>query len=281
MKKFILGFIIGALLFSFAGVFAAVELNVIPNPFPVLIDGVKTEIEGYNINGSTYLKLRDFEKAGLGIDFVDKQVVITTKKEIVGEIAKEVDNVEEVELLESIGDITKHDNGEETFVCSGAKYITGPSLYSLIYKTKKYRLHANDKISRIIDLETNKTILDNIPFKFFKHEGDNIFVCYEYNYYLNIILPLNVTAKIILGKVALYEINGKEYSELSDLAWHINSKYPGYSLNSNNRTNEISLTMPNNEIINNIPYITVKQQKYIEKDYFFNKLLPLIEQEAE
>lgn len=181
MKKFVSGFIIGALLFSFAGVFAALELNVIPNPFPVLIDGVKTEIEGYNINGSTYLKLRDFEKAGLGIDFVDKQVVITTKKNV--KVGK---NMDEVELISAIP-----------------------------------------------------------------------------------------------GEARVYSINEKEYYEYGDLAGITYSKYQGFSLNSDYRTEEIFLVMPGNKRVHDIPYITVNNYNYIEKDYYINTILPLIEQEAE
>lgn len=77
MKKFFAGLIIGLLL-SGGVVFAADALNVKPNPFPVLIDGAKANVTGYNINGSTYLKLRDFEKAGLGVDFHNNQILVAT-----------------------------------------------------------------------------------------------------------------------------------------------------------------------------------------------------------
>ena len=50
MKKFIIGFIVGALMFSIIPVMAQEGLTVVPNPFPVVIDGVVTEVEGYNLN---------------------------------------------------------------------------------------------------------------------------------------------------------------------------------------------------------------------------------------
>jgi len=98
MKKFVSGLIAGVIVTVAVTAFAADTLKVVPNPFPVLIDGVKTEVEGYNINGSTYLKLRDFEKVGLGVDFKDNQIIITTKQEVIeSESAKkEGDAVSEI-----------------------------------------------------------------------------------------------------------------------------------------------------------------------------------------
>lgn len=82
MKKFISGFLIGILITLSITTFAAVELNVAPNPFDVLIDGKTADIQGYNINGSTYLKLSDFVEAGLGVNFnkATKQIEIVTTK---------------------------------------------------------------------------------------------------------------------------------------------------------------------------------------------------------
>ena len=37
-------------------------LKVTANPYPVLINGTKTDISGYNINGGTYLKLIDLKR---------------------------------------------------------------------------------------------------------------------------------------------------------------------------------------------------------------------------
>lgn len=69
MKKFVSGLIIGILLTLSITTFAAVELEIIPNPYKVLIDGKTADVHGYNINGSTYLKLTDFVEAGLGVNF--------------------------------------------------------------------------------------------------------------------------------------------------------------------------------------------------------------------
>lgn len=80
MKKFISGLLIGILITLSITTFAAVELKVIPNPYTVLIDGKAADVQGFNINGSTYLKLTDFVEAGLGVNFnkATKQIEITT-----------------------------------------------------------------------------------------------------------------------------------------------------------------------------------------------------------
>jgi len=78
-KQFILGLVTGAMLFSGA-VFAANELNIKSNPYPVLINGQTAAVSGYNIDGFTYLKLADFKKAGLKVVFneTDSQIEITS-----------------------------------------------------------------------------------------------------------------------------------------------------------------------------------------------------------
>lgn len=84
MKKFVLGIIVGALLFGSA-VFAADTLNIIKNPFPILINSKPTEVDGYNINGHTYLKVADLKKANLEVLFneTEKQIEISTTADFV------------------------------------------------------------------------------------------------------------------------------------------------------------------------------------------------------
>ena len=72
MKKFTLGFVIGGIVCSALTGFA-VEYAVTANPFPIKVDGVSKSIEGYNINDSTYFKLRDAADAvgGFTVGFVN------------------------------------------------------------------------------------------------------------------------------------------------------------------------------------------------------------------
>ena len=60
MKKIVIGLILGIFLSS--GIVYAAEMVINPNPFPVLINVVETVVEGYNINGYTFLKLADLKR---------------------------------------------------------------------------------------------------------------------------------------------------------------------------------------------------------------------------
>ena len=76
--NFISGFIGGAMLFGTAGAIAA-GIIANPNPFPVKLNGNDVSIEGYNINGSTYFKLRDVANAvGIfGVDFNNNTIQLS------------------------------------------------------------------------------------------------------------------------------------------------------------------------------------------------------------
>ena len=56
-------------------VFAADALNIIKNPFPILINSKPTEVDGYNINGHTYLKVADLKKANLEVLFTPFRII--------------------------------------------------------------------------------------------------------------------------------------------------------------------------------------------------------------
>ncbi len=80
MKKFLIGFISGAVLCgSLAAV--AVEYNIYPNPYKVVVDGKEVAIEGYNINDKSYFQLRDIGNAvgfQVGFDAANETVLVST-----------------------------------------------------------------------------------------------------------------------------------------------------------------------------------------------------------
>ncbi len=82
MKKFTLGFIIGGVICSAITGFA-IEYSVTVNPFPIKVDGAAKSIEGYNINDSTYFKLRDIADAvgGFTVGFTNNTITISTQSE--------------------------------------------------------------------------------------------------------------------------------------------------------------------------------------------------------
>lgn len=83
MKKFILGFILGAMIFGFTAIYAEESLHIFQNPFPIIVNGSKQDIPAYNIDGFTYMKLADIGKI-LGVKVIfnetDKQIEITKKE---------------------------------------------------------------------------------------------------------------------------------------------------------------------------------------------------------
>jgi len=60
-RQGLIGFIIGAMLFSTIGVFAE-GLTVLLNPYPIIFNEQPVEVESYNINGRTFLSLGDIVK---------------------------------------------------------------------------------------------------------------------------------------------------------------------------------------------------------------------------
>ena len=149
MKKFVLGFIIGALLFSFASVYAAGELNIASNPFPVFINGVQTEVDGYNINGYTYLKLRDFELAGLKVDFKDRKIYVDNNISISPnnqKIRTLIDQLYCIYILEDIIDVLDYHNLEMRSVIANCIFFYKLDEVSLKYNEGKFN-DANTHLS--------------------------------------------------------------------------------------------------------------------------------------
>ena len=77
-KNVIISFITGAMLFGTAGVFAG-QYIATENPFPVQLNGEKVSLEGYNIEGSTYFKLRDIADVvgGFNVDFNNNTIQLS------------------------------------------------------------------------------------------------------------------------------------------------------------------------------------------------------------
>lgn len=181
MKKFILGFLLGAMLFGSGIAFAEELLKVVPNPFPVLINGTKTVVDGYNINGSTYLKLRDFEKAGLGVEFNSQNSQIEITSDIIAsEVTSEGEKAMSEIITQTPDGITNIDTWE------GQQYIGALYIRNKI-REKGYDFTKPMGFDKWQIIKGDVVVLDNVPTT--KAYGrDNV----EVNYYINTILPLIV-----------------------------------------------------------------------------------------
>lgn len=79
MRKVIAGFVCGVLSSVFVTVFA-MQMDVAENPFRILVNGQETAIAGYNIDGSSYFKLRDIGNAiGFDVDFANETIIMNNK----------------------------------------------------------------------------------------------------------------------------------------------------------------------------------------------------------
>lgn len=74
MKKFIAGFLSGAVIFGVATGFAV--NSIYENPYRIFVNGEEKQIQGYNIDDYSYFKLRDIADAvgGFTVDFKNDSV---------------------------------------------------------------------------------------------------------------------------------------------------------------------------------------------------------------
>lgn len=76
LQGLIAGMIIGATVTGVVGVLAA-SYTATENVFPIKLNGNDVNIEGYNIDGSTYFKLRDIgENIGFNVEFQNNTIYI-------------------------------------------------------------------------------------------------------------------------------------------------------------------------------------------------------------
>jgi hypothetical protein len=79
-KQFMIGFLVGAMLFSSIGVFAE-GITVLLNPYPIFFNGQAVQVESYNINGRTHVSAGDMANlfdATATINEVTKTIEINT-----------------------------------------------------------------------------------------------------------------------------------------------------------------------------------------------------------
>jgi hypothetical protein len=72
-RQTITAFVLGITIALSGAIFAAEELRIYENPYPILVNGSEEQVEGYNINDHTFLSLPGLAKI-LGIDVKFNQV---------------------------------------------------------------------------------------------------------------------------------------------------------------------------------------------------------------
>jgi hypothetical protein len=181
VKKFFIGFIVGAMLFSSIGVLAE-GLTVLLNPYPIVINGEVANVSAYNIDGSTYLKLADLGKSlGIPVSFNSelKQIEITTK--ITNESEVKSMSIENPVIPDTITQTPDGITQIDTF--EGKQYIAILNIRNHI-KDKGYSVErVNDGSFRLVKGE--RVLLSNIPTAIVYGASE-----VETDYYINTILPL-------------------------------------------------------------------------------------------
>lgn len=98
-KNIVIGIVIGGLLTCSIGAIADNIYSVTENPYPITINGKAKSIEGYNIDGSTYFKLRDIGKqVGFEVGFNEGVISITTQESIVNDSVTNENTVTNTEI---------------------------------------------------------------------------------------------------------------------------------------------------------------------------------------
>lgn len=80
LQGLIIGVIAGTIITGSIGVLAT-QYAATDNPFPITYNGNQVSLQGYNIEGNTYFKLRDIADVvgGFDVDFENSTIVLTDK----------------------------------------------------------------------------------------------------------------------------------------------------------------------------------------------------------
>lgn len=151
MKKYLSGLITGIFL-SLTFTALATELNILPNPYPVFFNGVKTEVEGYNINGYSFLKLADFKKIGLTIKFneTDEQIEVNSIANNTTQTIQSISPIQTNDTTNSKFKITQY-NGVDAIEKDGIIYVD-------VHYLNLYKLNYDGNSQTITFTKNEKTI---------------------------------------------------------------------------------------------------------------------------
>lgn len=142
MKKFIAGFVTCAILIFTLLTFGFAEgaLNVVLNPYPVYVNGTQIEVEGYNINGFTFLKLADigrvfdsttlFNETDPHIDINSNEVVLSAPAttSVTQDLVPVIQF--DIETEKPIGAEFAEYKGCRVLKYNGKMYVRGTDLYA-------------------------------------------------------------------------------------------------------------------------------------------------------
>lgn len=195
IKEILCGVIIGSLLTSGIFVVAEEALSVTPNPFKITVNGEAKNIEGYNINGSTYFKLRDIgNEVGFSVDFKEDTIMLDTisqEKSFVGS----VDNTtsDDIKVINSNGATYYSINGTLYYWWShfsSKKMLDNTFVHIVTEKDDGGSRYYNVVLRKIgddgIKSKDDEILLENIEYLIISD-----MVCISEDYFNEVILPID------------------------------------------------------------------------------------------
>ena len=190
-KQLIIGVVVGALLFGILPTLAVdfiTDLKIINNPFPIFVEQEEKEVEAYNIDGYTYLKLADVGKAlDVIVKFNETESKIEiTKKEDKDMSERSFPTISEEEVKEFLekplrvrlnAPRTYEKNGIIINKIDGVEYVSEPELIHLFFENDFDIGLYKEELPLLIP----NTTTDKIPRK--------DLILYEYDFIEQNILP--------------------------------------------------------------------------------------------
>lgn len=173
IKSITLGVLIGAT--ATLSITALAEYIVVPNSFPVKVNGQTVQVEGYNINDSTYFKLRDIADAvgGFEVGFEDNAIIVNTPSQ---PTATPVPTPTAKDNLAPLPEV-------EIEIIDGAEYVRKSNIEKMldVLGLGQYKFSATYFYNDLLD--DGSTILSNIP----HHPTNNELI--PIDYYNSTIIP--------------------------------------------------------------------------------------------
>jgi len=166
-KQTVVAFAIGGILMTTATGIAATNYIVNENKFPILVNGIKMNIDALNINGSTYLKLADFGKVN------NSRIIFNSKTKAI-EIGEPKN--QPVSTPDGIKPIDRYNDGQ---------YYIGFSYINKYIETKGYSLKYILKDQKWQLVKGDEIIIADVPTK-----NEYGYDAIGYDYYVKNIMPL-------------------------------------------------------------------------------------------
>ncbi|MFW9968616.1 MAG: hypothetical protein ACFFDF_00350 [Candidatus Odinarchaeota archaeon] len=202
MKKFILGLIIGIIISLSFTSFAAETITAFANRFPIYLNGIKQDVKAYIINDHLYLQVIDINKIFNTETSFDKDKNDETQNAIyidsikptpkptqtptleLTQTPKPINNKEDDNVNGTKNTILTTPDGIEIWQKDDLKYITWLA-FNNKYKPQGIELKFTINPEQWHLYKNGETILDNVELCLIYN-----FDCIEYDYYINVILPL-------------------------------------------------------------------------------------------